>query len=118
MKQLKEIGKFIIFMAIVAGVGWFCYEAGRLARRFEPKPPEKIPTVKEVQTMLVNKGYDIGPYGIDGRLADCNTVQAWKLYERDELFNEYAAVYMTPSGAPRKEVITHRVRNPPSERSK
>lgn len=69
-----------------------------------PEPePFKVPSIIDVQTGLVNAGYDIGEHGIDGRLADCNTVQAWELYQKDVLFNEYAAVYMTPSGAPRKE---------------
>lgn len=59
---------------------------------------EKPPSIMQVQTGLVNAGYDIGPKGIDGRLADCNTVQAWKKYEIEVLHNQYAAQFMTLSG--------------------
>ena len=38
--------------------------------------------------------------------------------ELPEYYNRCAAPYFTASGAPQKEVITHRIRNPPSERSK
>ena len=34
--------------------------------------------------------------------------------ELPEYYNKCAAPYYTASGAPRKEVITHRIRNPPS----
>ncbi len=77
-------------------VGFYCGQA----RVPEPEP-FKVPSIIDVQTGLVNADYDIGPHGIDGRLADCNTVQAWYQYERDVLFNEYAAVYMTTDGSPK-----------------
>ena len=81
-------------------VGFRC---SRLARKFPEPFKQKVPTIKQVQTMLVNKGYDIGPHGIDGKLADCDTFRAWRKCEFDQLRNLYAARYMTPSGAPEGE---------------
>lgn len=76
-------------------------KCGQVARKYPE--PFKVPSIIDVQTGLVDAGYDIGKHGIDGRLADCNTVQAWKLYQIDVLFNEYAAVFMTADGSPRKD---------------
>ena len=68
------------------------------SQRIVVKPQPRLMSIIELQEGLVEAGYDIGPCGIDGRLADCNTVQAWKRYEIDVLHNEYAAQFMTPSG--------------------
>ena len=97
MKTVKELLKFIGFMCIVAVCIWFGYEAGKLAEDYPE--PFKIPTVEEVQTMLVNRGYDVGPDGIDGKMAKCNTLTAWRQAE----FDQYAAKFMTASGAPREK---------------
>ena len=96
---MKTIINILGFIVIVGGSCWIGYEFGKLARKFPDPFKQKVPTIKQVQTMLVNKGYDIGPHGIDGKLANCDTFRAWRKCE----FDQYAARYMTPSGAPEGE---------------
>ena len=62
--------------------------------------PNSLPSIIDIQRGLVEAGYDIGPHGIDGRLADCDTYRAWNQYQKDVLFNDYANQFMTPSGGP------------------
>ena len=101
--SMQQVVYWFWLVIIVLCIGtWYCTSRWLTHKCPEPEP-FKIPSIIDVQTGLVNAGYDIGPHGIDGRLADCNTVQAWYQYERDVLFNEYAAPYFTPSGAPRKK---------------
>ena len=41
-------------------------------------PNHPIPTVEQIQRALVVRGYDIGDYGVDGDIADCDTERAWE----------------------------------------
>lgn len=93
----------LIYLAITLCLALMTFYVGLKCGRMALKYPEpfKVPSIIDVQTGLVDAGYNIGSCGIDGRLADCDTVQAWYQYERDVLFNEYASVFMTPSGRPK-----------------
>jgi len=94
MKFLKAIGQLLGFIAWSAVVGWFFYQLGSLncqrsglfsIQDFDQEIEVKLPSIIDLQTGLVDAGYDIGSCGIDGRLADCNTVQAWIRYEKEVL---------------------------------
>jgi len=54
----------------------------------EPQPPRLI-SIIELQDALGAK-----PDGIVGP----ETIRLWQQYERDVIFNQYAAKFMTPSG--------------------
>ncbi len=48
----------------------------------------RIPTIREIQEKLLDKGYDIGPKGIDGKMGE-DTIKAWET----AVCNQYAAKY-------------------------
>ena len=49
---------------------------------------DKIPTVEEVQILLVEAGYDIGPKGIDGDMGG-DTIAAWDKAICDQYASKY-----------------------------
>lgn len=104
----KNIYRAWFLLIIVSVAVWMLAIKGVLHKCPEHSP--KLITVKDLQTGLVGMDYDIGPDGINGKMADCDTYRAWKQWEADQkeveqavLFNDYAARYMTPSGAPKEK---------------
>ena len=75
MKLLKLIA--IIAFGLFCGL--FCWGFGKRCG-VEVQVKDKIPTKIELQQMLVNAGYDIGPKGADGRIG-VDTKKAWDLAE-------------------------------------
>lgn len=100
-KDSEQQAVYLIWLVTIAiGIG-SCYCTFKWVTHKCPEPPPpKVMNIIELQEALVDAGYDIGPHGVDGELADCDTVRAWQQYERDVLFNEYANTYMTVSGGP------------------
>lgn len=49
--------------------------------------PNHIPDIFEIQQMLLDKGFDLGPKGIDGRLGDSNSYTR-KAWDRNS-YNQY-----------------------------
>ncbi len=52
----------------------------------------EIPTIVEIQTLLVNAGYDIGPKGIDGDMGG-DTIAAWDKAICDQYASKYDYFY-------------------------
>ena len=97
MKQKDDKAIWYVILICCSVLAWPLY----MMLLAQPEPqPARLTSIIELQEGLVEAGYDIGPHGIDGRLADCNTVQAWIKYEKDVIFNEYAAKFMTKTGGP------------------
>ena len=55
--------------------------------------PNHIPNIFEIQQMLQDKGFDLGPKGIDGRLGDLNsyTQKAWDKNSCDQYYRKTIA---------------------------
>ncbi len=53
---------------------------------------DEIPTIVEIQTLLVNAGYDIGTKGIDGDMGG-DTIAAWELAINNQHNTKYYYMY-------------------------
>ena len=81
--MIQRICKTLMIMIIVCVAIACAHDLGQ--RRVEyvntpinySDPNTPLPTVYDIQTLLVAKGKDIGPDGIDGRMKSCDTYDAW-----------------------------------------
>lgn len=102
----------IIIGFLIAGIIYYSAPASNSSTKAKeyttPAGAEYLfPDIWQTQTALQQMGYDLGPTGIDGEpgkytwgaLKQCLTRQ-WEDQEK-ERFNQFAAVYMTKSGAPK-----------------
>ena len=72
----RVIKKLIITFGLIIWLfnGLLCFELGK---RYNAEP-RQLQTKIQIQTRLVNAGYDIGPKGIDGDIG-ADTSKAWDL---------------------------------------
>jgi hypothetical protein len=81
MKHNKLYMTFLLAIALSAFfAGYYCSQPAwkyvtAPVNYSDPNTP--LPTVYQIQTLLVAKGKDIGPDGIDGRMKSCDTYDAW-----------------------------------------
>ena len=88
-KDSKKQSIYLIWLVIlvICVVPWRTYK-WITHKCPEPQPP-RLMSIIELQEALGAK-----PDGIVGP----ETIRLWQQYERDVIFNQYAAKYMTPSG--------------------
>ncbi len=89
-RSINDILAVWLLIAIGFGFGYLCgtFRAGADALLQNPAKSAPVPTFIEIQTMLANRGYDIGDKGIDGWIGK-DTIKAWDL----ALCNQYAEQY-------------------------
>ena len=79
---MRIIGAILIGLLIIALIGLWLHREAQWQEKLEVEQERfraeqaRLESIEETQTKLVNLGYDIGTDGIDGKLADCNTVRA------------------------------------------
>ena len=55
-----------------------------------PSTGDFLPSQTDIQRILVDRGYDIGPHGVDGVIGT-NSRNAWDLAKIDEIYKECLA---------------------------
>ena len=99
--KAKEAIKLIALILLIVVVGIVTYKFVCLGNIIyatdgdaatEGHFADEIPTVVEFQTLLVEKGYDIGIDGIDG-VPGPNTIGAWKLAINNQHNAKYYYMY-------------------------
>ena len=61
-------------LATIIGIA-FCLAVGFTIDRAHTPP--QVPSPTQIQTMLYERGYDLGPQGIDGKIWGPCSVKAW-----------------------------------------
>ena len=88
-KDSEQQAVYLLYLVIIALVfgTWYCSFKWLTHKCPEPQP--RIMSIIELQEAVGAE-----PDGIVGP----DTIAAWQQYERDVIFNEYAAPYFTKSG--------------------
>ena len=100
MKTSIKIKYLIIFYAIIITLG---FGLGMYIERIYPVRASAsvvgayLPTQTEIQQILVDRGYDIGPDGIDGVIGE-DSRDAWDLAKCDEFYKESMTRATTDEG--------------------
>ena len=93
MKGIKQIfGGLIFGLMFLAVVCLYCENRQLKHQLVEQQTSLDVPTIRQIQAMLVNAGYDIGSSGIDGKLGNA-TKKAWDLAICQQSANKYNYYY-------------------------
>lgn len=78
-------------LCILLGLA-FCFGVGLWIKSKQPKEIH-IPDIFELQQMLLDKGFDLGPKSVDGRLggSDSYTQKAWNRNSCDQMYEKTMA---------------------------
>ena len=88
MNKLKQIAIAILWSVSCL----FCWQIGRDCGVDREAHDNKTPTKKELQTMLVNDGFDIGGDGVDGHIGP-NSIAAWDLSDLEQIQDKFASQF-------------------------